>query len=99
MRFVAVLGLFLSATVFAGQSGYIKDGKTYIVYKEGEKVGEWPKDLNNDITTRLPGGYISFEEDDMARCYFGVTRGNLEVTTLDCIEKHGSKSAKDAKKK
>ena len=82
--------------VFAGQSGYIKNGKTYIVYKDGEKVGEYPANLSVK-ETRKPAsstqGYggevlLRFEEDEFARCYIAARRPGYEVhEPLFCIPK------------
>ncbi len=39
----SALILFASVAAQAGMEGYIQNGQEHIVYKDGKKVGDWPK--------------------------------------------------------
>ena len=100
MKNTLFLILFLfSQIIFANEVGYFFQGKKYLVYKEGKKIGEWPKanqattsqnrnpasiKLNNDL-------YLEYQEDDLARCYFGgLNTSNYPIDgkfQLSCVKK------------
>lgn len=73
-----LLALTLTLPALAGRSGYIKDGKEYVVFKDGQKVGEWPKadekkGRTPDSVQRVgPNSILMWEEDALARCYFMI---------------------------
>jgi len=47
-QLVAFLVLFGSPWTWAGTSGYIMNGKTHVVYKDGKKVGQSLDEANSD---------------------------------------------------
>ena len=64
---------------FAGESGYVLHGKSTVVYRDGEKVGEWPSQQTADTSSqkgRKPAAtpaqsinVLTFEDDGNVRCY------------------------------
>lgn len=86
MKTIFFLPLFMAISLggavalAAGQAGYLMNGKTVIVYKDGEKVGEWPETADNQgkKPKRMPASVakmaapnvLYFAEDDLARCYY-----------------------------
>ncbi len=71
MKYILLLLVFPFAA-FAGESGYVLHGKTTVVYKNGEKVGDWPKGNRKPSSTKEAGTWAAllFEDDGIARCYY-----------------------------
>ena len=89
-----ILFLF-AATLLGGQSGYIMNGKVVVTHKDGVPVDEDNSVDNNKTSSdskaksgRQPAamikmnGFIQYEEDDFARCYWLSNKD-----TLQCIKK------------
>jgi hypothetical protein len=75
---MAICLIIFSFSSFAGSTGYIFEGKTYFLFKDGIELNETP--MTNSIG-REPASLginapskdsmiLYFTEDDVARCYF-----------------------------
>jgi hypothetical protein len=63
----------------AGESGYTYQGKSFTVFKDGSKVGEWPSNsAESDSKSRKPSSSMKvtsetsvlvWEDDGLVRCY------------------------------
>ncbi|MEY4617520.1 MAG: hypothetical protein RJB66_2480 [Pseudomonadota bacterium] len=76
--------LFISQATFAGQSGYILNGKTVITHKDGEAHEESAAENNKrtPASANRVKGTLFFDEDDLARCYWLANQASLQ-----CIKK------------
>ena len=74
-------------SLFAGSTGYIFEGKTYYLFKDGENVNELP-DLNrvpasvNDDERDTNSLVLYFTEDDMARCYYWAPKSKSKAPAV-----------------
>jgi hypothetical protein len=88
--FVAMILLFSFSLAQAGESGVIIQGKTYMLYKDGKKVGDLPPEA-----TRKPqslGGMaqtLEYELDSSTGiiCYSVKNDLGGDAQTLSCIKK------------
>jgi hypothetical protein len=99
------LFLIFGVTVFAGQSGFIKNGKAFVMFRNGEKTADFDKIAAEHFTKgRKPsskmqaghGDVLMFEEDEFARCYgWGKYSSPNYVmsptSSIDCIKKDNIK--------
>ena len=75
MKNLILLGLIFSFTAaFAGESGYIENGKTHVVFKDGKKIGEWPaqpakRDPANFKRSISSNFYFTDDDSMGVRCY------------------------------
>lgn len=86
----------LPIIVFAGSTGYIFEGKTYYLFKNGETVNELP-DLNrvpasvNNDERDNNSMVLYFTEDDIARCYYWAPKSKSKThkdkKNIHCIKK------------
>lgn len=92
MKWIAALTLILGfgAQTLAGESGYLRNGQSIAVFRDGKKVGEWPKD--EDKKERTPSSVrwsnsddILWEDDGPIRCYRLFNPGAVAV--LSCVKK------------
>ena len=51
MRKLSLLALIFCTAAYASESGFIRNGKTYTVYKDGEKVGKTAQELGFAVPT------------------------------------------------
>ncbi len=95
---VLAIGLLAATSALAGESGFIYQGQAHVVYKDGQKVGQTAAELGlvaqppvgrkvatfSDYTHNN-FGTIAYEDDGVARCYFGVDAGI--GTNLFCVKR------------
>jgi len=103
-KIVAAIVLLTSAygsTGMCGESGYVYQGKSFVVYKDGEKIGEWPNNSPvSDSKNRKPANVakvtindyiLVFEDDGVVRCYgWGFNNGGISPDTRAapfCVKK------------
>jgi hypothetical protein len=95
MKFASLIFMFtiLSSAAFANESGFVYQGKKYVVFKDGEKVGPTYEEKFKE-KSRVPAAkmsatynsFISYEDDEIARCYrYGSSSGGAD--TLFCVKK------------
>jgi len=68
---------FYALSVIAGSTGYVYEGKTYYIFKDGKEVNESPLGENSrspaSINTNKKNNntmILYFTEDNLVRCYF-----------------------------
>jgi hypothetical protein len=77
---MSVFLILFSFTSIAGSTGYIYEGKTYFLYKDGVELNESPIEKKS-VGSRAPASVLSsektndsmilyFTEDEVARCYY-----------------------------
>ncbi len=78
------------STVYAGGTGYILNGETIYLYKDGVKIESRKK---NSSTSRSPASLATqpvlfFSEDELARCYFWSMKDSEKPKkNIYCIKK------------
>jgi len=94
LNWIGIFVLFISASSFSGQSGYILNGKVVITHIDGKEVAsnmaQEPEPTKSTAATskRSPAtsvkvqGLLHFDEDDIGRCYWLASQTNLQ-----CIKK------------
>ncbi len=93
---IFIIGFFVCSLTFAGESGFIYNGKTYTVYKDGVKVGKTIEELGfvkpKEPTNRNPSSFtneqalqLTFQTDNKGNTcyYFQYTTGD----SLSCVHK------------
>ena len=92
MYFV-ILAIAFGSNAFAGETGFIYQGKQYIVYKDGEKVGKDFSELFEEKSkqekkrsvaglTELPSAEIGFTQDDNHICFYHYHRISAGISCL-----------------
>ena len=75
---IALMALLIAPTfAHANQSGYIRHGEDIVVFKDGKKVGDWPKAAATNRVpadaTPVPNDTLYYIENDIGaskvRCY------------------------------
>lgn len=88
---IAFVYAFMISAIEANEAGFVYQGKRYVVYKNGEKVGKTHEEMmaekGREPSSKISKGYVSiltYEEDELARCYrqAGGTTENLH-----CVKK------------
>jgi hypothetical protein len=71
-NFVVVMALLSCASVYAGESGFIRVGKTYLVYRNGEKVGKTAGELgfNTSASDRKVASVSKDGSGDVAEIFY-----------------------------
>ena len=78
----------LTVNSFGAAAGYIFEGKTYYLFKEGVKINEAP-DLGRSIASKSTNSMILyFTEDDIARCYYWAPKGHHKKKKLKKYQKN-----------
>ncbi len=93
---ITLITLLICSMTFAGESGFIYNGKTYIVYRDGEKVGKTMEELGlgepKSTKKRKPSSFsnnrnveITFQTDNLGNTcyYFAYTNGD----SISCVRK------------
>ena len=77
---------FLSTNLFAASSGYIYQGETYYLYKDGVKVQDFYIPRYDEDTHQKA---LFFSEDDFVRCYYWDTEEQNKKSdkNIHCIKK------------
>ena len=100
-KFILLLLATFSYSLFAGESGYMLNGKKHIVFKDGKKVGNWLSDtkesqkrnISSNSKVKPSRSTLYFEEDDLARCYYFDASGHFDTNLhnkskpIHCIRK------------
>ncbi len=70
-----VFSFFMNG-VSANEAGFVYQGKKFVVYKDGEKVGKTHEEMFAEKartpSSKIGKAYVSvltYEEDELARCY------------------------------
>ncbi len=81
--------LLFSFPAFANESGVLFQGKTYVIYKDGKKVGDEPK-VDRKIASIDSSGYlrIRYETDETngTICYYNYD-ASTSVTAVSCLKR------------
>jgi len=93
MKVVVSSLLMLSSLAFAGESGYLLNGKAIPVFKDGKKVGKMPehKQARTPSSMVHTGSYdsIYYEDDGNIRCY--TISIPSQSTAISCVTKTSNK--------
>lgn len=66
----------ISTLAFGGSSGYVFEGKTYYIYKDGKELNETPMQNSGrspasvGSTNKSQSMILYFTEDELVRCYY-----------------------------
>lgn len=75
---------------FAGSSGYIHQGVTYYLFKDGKTVDQKPieKTISRGPASISGGKVLFFTEDEVARCYYWEPKnGKKPEKNIHCLKK------------
>ena len=92
MKFISLILLIgYSSLAISGSSGYIYQGKTVFLFKDGVAVENKPIFDSND--SREPasissGMVLYFTEDEVARCYYWAPQAGAKAEkNIQCLKK------------
>jgi len=76
--------LLCSCSSSGGKSGFILDGKEYVLYKSGKAVKKYRKLASAKPSPKV----LYFQEDHLARCYYLISPNEKGTQkSLQCIKK------------
>ncbi len=83
---ISALFILISTTACSspsGKSGFILDGKEYVLYKDGKAVKKY-----RELASAKPSPKVLyFQEDKFARCYYLDSKSTNTSRPLQCIKK------------
>lgn len=80
-----LISLAFNTVAFAGASGYVHQGTTVYLYKDGKVV---PQKISRGPASTSAGKILFFTEDEFARCYYWEPKDEKKPEkNIHCIKK------------
>lgn len=89
MKYSVLSLLFLASACMAGETGIVYQGKTYVLFKDGKKVGDLPAEISRKPASIHGSGGItirySMDSDHGVICYNNDDAPDRE-SNISCVK-------------